>query len=79
MRLKTLARPLVCAALLLANLAPPVQAADRKPLVLNGTQQQQLQSADKLALPNVTGSTQCLQADSGGALTGTGAPFSAVN
>lgn len=47
-------------------------AASRKPLVLNGAQQQQLQSGDTLTLPNVASGTQCIHADSSGNLTGTG-------
>jgi hypothetical protein len=54
-------------------------AADRKPIVLGASgQQQQIQSGDTLSVPNakvtsISGSTQCVQASSTGLLSGTGA------
>lgn len=62
----------------LIALALPAAAADRKPLVLGATgQQQQIQAADTLAMPaakitGISGSTQCVQANSAGLLSGTG-------
>jgi len=47
-------------------------AAAEKPLVLKNGQQMQLPSSDTLQLGNITGSTQCVHADSSGNLTGSG-------
>ncbi len=67
--MRTWAVFLVAAAAGIATLA---SAASYPPLVLKNGQTQQAQSGDKVLLPNVTGSTQCLHVDSTGAITGIG-------
>jgi hypothetical protein len=59
----------------------PALAADRKPLVLNATtgRTEQIPASDTLAPPalkvtGITGSTQCLTANSAGLVSGTGTP-----
>lgn len=60
---------LVLAAL---SLSATAYAGSFPPLVMNAGQIQQAQSGDTVKIPNITGSTQCVQADTSGNLTGTG-------
>lgn len=72
-------RRLISALVIASMIAAPALAADRKPIVLGASgQQQQIQSADTLSIPSakvtgISGSTQCVQANSSGLLSGTGA------
>lgn len=58
-------------ALLVAFYAPAFGTSN-KPLVIIGGKVQQIPPANALQLPNINGSTQCVHADTTGALTGTG-------
>lgn len=65
-------KKLLCAVLCGLLAASPVMAASFPPLVLKSGKPQQAQSGDTVKIPNITGSTQCVHADSSGNLTGIG-------
>jgi hypothetical protein len=73
-----IARRLIAGISAFLLLAAPACGADRKPLVIGSSgQQQQIQSGDTLSVPaakvtGISGSTQCVQASSAGLLSGTG-------